>query len=61
MKILLAVLMLFFMLVGCMFCIEVAVFKELIIINMNVKIEYEIIIKVDKDVEELFEICSDFF
>lgn len=47
--------------VGCMLCIEIVVLKEFIIINMNVKIEYEIYIKVDKDVENLFKFCSDLF
>ena len=35
--------------------------KEPITINMNVKIEHEIIIKADKDVEELLETRSDLF
>ena len=42
-------------------CIEVAAPKEPITINMNVKIEHEIIIKADKDVEELLETRSDLF
>lgn len=41
--------------------IEVAAPKEPITINMNVKIEHEIIIKADKDVEELLETRSDLF
>ena len=55
MKILLAALTSSFMLVGCTPRIEVAAPKEPITINMNVKIEHEIIIKADKDVEELLE------
>ncbi|NCB90592.1 MAG: YnbE family lipoprotein, partial [Gammaproteobacteria bacterium] len=39
------------LLVGCTPRIEVAAPKEPITINMNVKIEHEIHIKVDKDVE----------
>ena len=49
---------------GCVdviFRIEVAAPKEPITINMNVKIEHEIIIKADKDVEELLETRSDLF
>lgn len=49
------------MLVGCTPRIEVAAPKEPITINMNVKIEHEIIIKADKDVEELLETRSDLF
>ena len=41
---------------GCTPRIEVAAPKEPITINMNVKIEHEIHIKVDKDVEALLEI-----
>ncbi len=62
MKILLAALTSSFMLVGCTPPrIEVAAPKEPITINMNVKIEHEIIIKADKDVEELLETRSDLF
>lgn len=61
MKILLAALTSSFMLVGCTPRIEVAAPKEPITINMNVKIEHEIIIKADKDVEELLETRSDLF
>ncbi len=50
-----------FLLVGCTPRIEVAAPKEPITINMNVKIEHEIIIKADKDVEELLETRSDLF
>lgn len=41
--------------------IEVAAPKEPITINMNVKIEHEIHIKVDKDVESLLKSRSDLF
>lgn len=46
---------------GCTPCIEVAAPKEPITINMNVKIEHEIHIKVDKDVEALLKSRSDLF
>ena len=49
------------MLTGCTPRIEVAAPKEPITINMNVKIEHEIHIKVDKDVEELLKSRSDLF
>ncbi|CAM7436330.1 YnbE family lipoprotein [Citrobacter portucalensis] len=48
-------------LVGCTPRIEVAAPKEPITINMNVKIEHEIHIKVDKDVESLLKSRSDLF
>ena len=47
-------------LVGCVPRIEVAAPKEPITINMNVKIDHEIHIKVDKDVEALLN-QSDLF
>ncbi|UBX46912.1 YnbE family lipoprotein [Citrobacter werkmanii] len=47
--------------VGCTPRIEVAAPKEPITINMNVKIEHEIHIKVDKDVESLLRSRSDLF
>ncbi|WP_034914982.1 MULTISPECIES: YnbE family lipoprotein [Erwinia] len=46
---------------GCIPRIEVAAPKEPITINMNVKIEHEIHIKVDKDVEALLKNNSDLF
>lgn len=46
---------------GCVPRIEVAAPKEPITINMNVKIEHEIHIKVDKDVESLLKSRSDLF
>ena len=45
----------------CTTSIEVAAPKEPITINMNVKIEHEIHIKVDKDVEALLKSRSDLF
>ena len=49
------------MLSGCTPRIEVAAPKEPITINMNVKIEHEIYIKVDKDVETLLKSRSALF
>jgi len=49
------------MLSGCVPRIELAAPKEPITINMNVKIEHEIHIKVDKDVEGLLKNQSDLF
>lgn len=46
---------------GCIPRIEVAAPKEPITINMNVKIEHEIRIKVDKDVEALLKNQSGLF
>lgn len=46
---------------GCVPRIEVAPSKEPIVINMNVKIEHEIHIKVDKDVEKMLKAQSDIF
>ncbi len=48
------------LLAGCTPRIEVAA-QEPITINMNVKIEHEIHIKVDKDVESLLKNRSDLF
>ena len=49
------------LLAGCVPRIEVAAPKEPITINMNVKIEHEIHVKVDKDVESLLKNRSDLF
>lgn len=49
------------MLSGCTPRIEVAAPKEPITINMNVKIEHEIHIRADKDVEALLKTRSDLF
>ncbi|NXZ87471.1 YnbE family lipoprotein [Serratia fonticola] len=46
---------------GCVPRIEVATPKDPITINMNVKIEHEIHIKVDKDVENLLKDQSGLF
>ncbi|AGN84033.1 MULTISPECIES: YnbE family lipoprotein [Enterobacteriaceae] len=55
------VLMATMLLAACTPRIEVAAPKEPITINMNVKIEHEIHIKVDKDVETLLKTRSDLF
>ena len=60
MKALLALLPLL-LLTGCTPRIEVAAPKEPITINMNVKIEHEIHIRADKDVEALLKTRSDLF
>ncbi len=46
---------------GCTPTIQVQAPSEPIEINLNVKIEHEIRIKVDKDLTELFEDESDLF
>lgn len=46
---------------GCVPRIEIATPTAPITINMNVKIEHEIHIKVDKDVENLLKNNSDLF
>ncbi|MBP9643221.1 YnbE family lipoprotein [Budvicia aquatica] len=46
---------------GCVPRIEIAPSKDPIVINMNVKIEHEILIKVDKDVEKMLKTQSDIF
>jgi len=46
---------------GCTPTIQVAVPSEPIEINLNIKIEHNIRIEVDKDLEELFKDESDIF
>ena len=46
---------------GCTPKIEVAVPSEPVTINLNVKIEHEIRIKVEKDLEEVFGEDSELF
>ena len=41
--------------VGCTPKVQIEAPKEPIVINMNVKIEHEIRVKVDKDLEDVFE------
>ncbi|MBK1872009.1 YnbE family lipoprotein [Marinobacter sp. 1-3A] len=51
---LLASLMIGILLLGCTPTVQVAAPKEPITVNLNVKIQHEIYVKVDKDVDELF-------
>ena len=46
---------------GCSPRVEVAVPNEPITINLNVKIEHEILVKVDKEIDELLSENSDIF
>ncbi len=46
---------------GCSPRVEVAVPQEPITINLNVKIEHEILVKVDKEIDEIFDENSDLF
>jgi hypothetical protein len=46
---------------GCSPRIEVAVPSEPITINLNVKIEHEILVKVDREIDELLSENSDIF
>ena len=47
--------------IGCTPKVEVAPPEEPIVINLNVKIEHEIRVKVDKDLENLFEVNEQLF
>lgn len=51
----------FFILAGCAPKIAIETPKEPITINLNVKIEHEILIKVDKQIDTLFDEKSDLF
>lgn len=51
---LLAGLMVGSLLAACTPTVQVAAPKEPITVNLNVKIQHEIYVKVDKDVDELF-------
>ncbi|EAR61897.1 YnbE family lipoprotein [Neptuniibacter caesariensis] len=46
---------------GCSPRVEVAVPSEPITINLNVKIEHEILVKVDREIDELLSENSDIF
>lgn len=48
-------------LAGCTPTVQVAAPKEPIEINLNVKIQHEIRIKVDKELEDMFDEDSDVF
>jgi hypothetical protein len=47
--------------IGCTPKVQVAPPEEPIVINLNVKIEHEIRVKVDKDLENLFEEDDELF
>ncbi|WP_436792283.1 YnbE family lipoprotein [Amphritea atlantica] len=49
------------MVVACTPTVQVAVPNEPITINLNVKIKHEILIKVDKEIDNLFEENSELF
>ena len=51
---LLAVLLLSAVMAGCTPTVRVQAPQEPITVNLNVKIQHEIYVKVDKDVDELF-------
>ena len=57
----LVLLVLFASLAGCTPTVQVAAPKEPIEINLNVKIQHEIRIKVDKELEDMFDEDSDVF
>ena len=61
MKKILTMVLVLVILGGCTPTIQVQAPSEPIEINLNVKIEHEIRIKVDKDLEDLFEDESDIF
>ncbi len=46
---------------GCTPTVQVVAPKEPIVINMNVKIEHEVRVKVDKELDELHEQRDDIF
>ncbi|WP_067863547.1 YnbE family lipoprotein [Neptuniibacter marinus] len=46
---------------GCSPRVEVAVPSEPITINLNVKIEHEILVKVDREIDDLLSENSDIF
>jgi hypothetical protein len=54
-------LVMFTSLAGCTPTVQVAAPKEPIEINLNVKIQHEIRIKVDKELEDMFDEDSDVF
>ncbi|RVU29530.1 MULTISPECIES: YnbE family lipoprotein [Neptunomonas] len=49
------------LLAGCAPRVEVAVPNEPITINLNVKIEHEILVKVDREIDQLLDDQSDLF
>ncbi|QEQ96151.1 YnbE family lipoprotein [Neptunomonas concharum] len=49
------------LLMGCSPKVQVAVPNEPITINLNVKIEHEILVKVDREIDDLLNDKSDLF
>jgi hypothetical protein len=60
-KLILSISALSFLLVSCTPTVQVAAPSEPITINLNVKIEHEIRVKVEKDLDDLFEAEEDLF
>jgi hypothetical protein len=56
-----ALLGLLLALAACQHKVQIEAPKEPIVINLNVKIEQEVRVKVEDDVEELFETNEDIF
>ena len=46
---------------GCTATVKIEAPSEPIVINLNIKIEHEIRVRVDKDLDDLFEQESDIF
>ena len=61
MKTVFVILVLLATLAGCTPTVQVAAPKEPIEINLNVKIQHDIRVRVDKELEDLFEEDSDIF
>lgn len=61
MRTMFVLLVVFTSLAGCTPTVQVAAPKEPIEINLNVKIQHEIRIKVDKELEDMFDEDSDVF
>jgi hypothetical protein len=61
MKTLIILFVLFASLAGCSPTVQLAAPKEPIEINLNVKIQHEIRIQVDKELEDMFDKDSDIF
>ncbi|MFC6669314.1 YnbE family lipoprotein [Marinobacterium aestuariivivens] len=49
------------LIVGCTPTVQIATPSEPITINLNVKIEHEILVKVDREIDELLQENSDLF
>ncbi len=60
-RLLLPIAALALIITGCSPRVEVAVPQEPITINLNVKIKHEILVKVDKEIDQLFDENSELF